>query len=167
MKRDFSISVVFVIAALFSRATARPSRAESRPNILFIAIDDLNDWVGCLGAIRKSARRTSIPCVARNVFFQRPLPGPALQCVAIQPHDRIAAGHDRHLRAFAGIRAVASLKDHVTLPQYFGSNGYFTFTCGKVYHDGSIAPKIARANSMYGVRRRNASAGKEIRAYAR
>ena len=23
-------------------------RSESKPNVLFIAIDDLNDWVGCL-----------------------------------------------------------------------------------------------------------------------
>lgn len=39
-----------------------------------------------------------------------------------------------------GVREVAPLKNHITLPQYFGSQGYFTFTCGKVYHDGSIAP---------------------------
>ena len=26
-----------------------PVRAEDRPNILFIAVDDLNDWVGHLG----------------------------------------------------------------------------------------------------------------------
>src|SRR3954469_15349156 len=24
-------------------------RAAERPNVLFIAIDDLNDWIGCLG----------------------------------------------------------------------------------------------------------------------
>ena len=35
---------------------------------------------------------------------------------------------------------MASLKDHVTLPQHFSAHGYFTATSGKVFHDGSIAP---------------------------
>ena len=39
-----------------------------------------------------------------------------------------------------GIRAVAALKNHVTLPQHFDAHGYFTSTSGKVFHDGSIAP---------------------------
>ncbi len=39
-----------------------------------------------------------------------------------------------------GIRAVPSLKDHVTLPQHFAAQGYFTSTSGKVFHDGSLTP---------------------------
>jgi hypothetical protein len=30
-------------------ALASTAFAEERPNVLFIAIDDLNDWIGCLG----------------------------------------------------------------------------------------------------------------------
>jgi arylsulfatase A-like enzyme len=40
-----------------------------------------------------------------------------------------------------GIRAVAALKKHVTLPQHFARHGYSTFTAGKVYHDGSLPPE--------------------------
>ena len=29
--------------------------APQRPNVLFIAIDDLNDWVGCLGGNPQAA----------------------------------------------------------------------------------------------------------------
>src|SRR5262249_46384981 len=40
-----------------------------------------------------------------------------------------------------GIRDVEALKKHVTLPQTFTEAGYYTYTCGKIYHDGSISPK--------------------------
>ena len=30
-------------------ATALVSAAPAKPNVLFIAVDDLNDWIGCLG----------------------------------------------------------------------------------------------------------------------
>jgi hypothetical protein len=33
----------------FSSVTVTPDRAADRwPNVFFIAVDDLNDWVGCL-----------------------------------------------------------------------------------------------------------------------
>jgi arylsulfatase A-like enzyme len=28
---------------------AHATAAERKPNVLFIAVDDLNDWIGCLG----------------------------------------------------------------------------------------------------------------------
>jgi arylsulfatase A-like enzyme len=38
------------------------------------------------------------------------------------------------------MRDVDVTKDHVTLPQMFTDAGYYTYTCGKIYHDGSIKP---------------------------
>ncbi|OYV05153.1 MAG: hypothetical protein CFE26_13075, partial [Verrucomicrobiales bacterium VVV1] len=40
-----------------------------------------------------------------------------------------------------GIRQVERTKDVVTLPQTFTRAGWETFTCGKIYHDGSIPQK--------------------------
>lgn len=37
-----------------------------------------------------------------------------------------------------GIRDIEPTRKHVTLPQTFTRSGYHTFTCGKVYHPGSI-----------------------------
>jgi arylsulfatase A-like enzyme len=37
-----------------------------------------------------------------------------------------------------GLRRVASLADAVTLPQHFRHHGYYTFSCGKVFHTDSL-----------------------------
>ena len=131
--------------ALLSLCWARMAPAAAtpdRPNVLFIAIDDLNDWVGCLGG-HPQARTPNIDALAaRGVLFadahcQAPLCNPSRSSImtGLRPSTTGIYGLK------PGIRDVESLKDHVTLPQYFGSQGYFTFTCGKVYHDGSIKPK--------------------------
>ncbi|MGY8651813.1 MAG: sulfatase-like hydrolase/transferase, partial [Verrucomicrobiia bacterium] len=37
-----------ILIAIFCVCFAASSWAAAKPNVLFIAIDDLNDWVGCL-----------------------------------------------------------------------------------------------------------------------
>ena len=52
MTRNRNLYLLFIVAAvaaLFARhASAQQSKGQ-RYNVLFIAVDDLNDWVGCLG----------------------------------------------------------------------------------------------------------------------
>lgn len=133
-----AMSCLFVTVAL----AAAQSPKEARPNVLFIAIDDLNDWVGCLGG-HPQARTPNIDALAArgtlfaNAHCQAPLCNPSRASImtGLRPSTTGIYGLK------PGIRDVAALKDHVTLPEYFGMQGYFTFTCGKVYHDGSIAAK--------------------------
>jgi len=126
-------------------AAAHPLAAADRPrpplNVLFIAIDDLNDWVGCLG--NSQAKTPNIDRLAAagtlfaNAHCQAPLCNPSRAAIMTGLRPSTTGIYALH----PGVRDVASLVHHVTLPQYFGSRGYFTFTCGKVYHDHSIAPK--------------------------
>ena len=47
-----SLDVMFRVVStclIFSFLSCQLSAAEAKPNVLFIAVDDLNDWVGCLG----------------------------------------------------------------------------------------------------------------------
>ena len=43
------LAIVFFIVPLLTFEQACADDAIDRPNVLFIAVDDLNDWVGCLG----------------------------------------------------------------------------------------------------------------------
>jgi hypothetical protein len=42
--------ILVLLPAILSAGEIRISAAEAtQPNVLFISVDDLNDWVGCLG----------------------------------------------------------------------------------------------------------------------
>src|SRR5262249_37700717 len=138
-----SVWVAFAAAAVFG--LAGPAAAEppkSPPNVLFIAVDDLNDWVGCLGGHPQVKTPHIDRLAARGTLFtnahcQAPICNPSRSSLltGLRPSTTGIYGLQ------PGIRAVASLKDWVTLPQHFAAHGYFTFTAGKVFHDGSIPPK--------------------------
>jgi arylsulfatase A-like enzyme len=135
-----SLSLVLTCLAL-APLSAGGADASRRPNVLFIAIDDLNDWVGCLGGhpqvktpyIDRLARRGTL---FTNAHCQAPLCNPSRSSLLTGLRPSTTGIYALQ----PGIRAVASLKDVVTLPQHFASQGYYTFSAGKVFHDGAIPP---------------------------
>jgi hypothetical protein len=43
----------------------------NRPNVLFIAVDDLNDWVGCLGGHPQTKTPNIDRLASRGVLFEQ------------------------------------------------------------------------------------------------
>ena len=58
-------SVLLVVILLSSLSVSARSDDASRPNVLMIIADDLNDWVGCLGG-HPDARTPNIDRLARR-----------------------------------------------------------------------------------------------------
>jgi arylsulfatase A-like enzyme len=53
--------------------------AKARPNVLFLAIDDLNDWIGCLGGHPQVKTPNLDKLAAKgNLVYQCPLSGTRL-----------------------------------------------------------------------------------------
>ncbi len=112
-----------------------------RPNVLLIVVDDLNDWVGCLGGhpqvktphIDRLARRGTL---FTNAHCQAPLCNPSRTSFLTGRRPSTTGVYGLQ----PGLRRVESLKDVVTLPQLFRRHGYFTFAAGKVFHDGALSP---------------------------
>ena len=113
-----------------------------KPNVLFIAIDDLNDWVGALGGHplvktphmdRLAARGT----VMLNAHCQSPLCNPSRTSLMLGLRPTTTGIYG----LAPWFRQVEAWKDRLTLPQYFRAHGYRTLTTGKIYHGGIGGPK--------------------------
>lgn len=127
---------VLVVAAAVP-AVAAPA---AKPNVLFIVIDDLNDWVGCLGGHPQVKTPNIDALAARGTLFanahaQAPLCNPSRCSVmtGLRPSTTGIYG------LAPGIRAVEATKGRVTLPQHLRAAGYWAFAAGKVYHDGAMS----------------------------
>ncbi|MDG2124741.1 MAG: sulfatase [Verrucomicrobiales bacterium] len=111
--------------------------AENRPNVLFVAIDDLNDWVSPLGG-HPQVKTPNFDRLAKrgttftNAHCQSPLCNPS--------RTSLMTGRRPSSTGIYGLapwfRNVPGLKDLTTIPDHFKANGYSTYSTGKIYHGG-------------------------------
>lgn len=132
MNRLLSLACAFLGLALV------PTYSAQHPNILFIAIDDQNDWIGHLGGHplaktphldRLAARGTTF----LNAHCQAPLCNPSRTSLLLGLRPTTTGIYGLS----PSFRTVPEWKDHVTLPQYFGAHGYRTAATGKIFHQGT------------------------------
>jgi len=128
-------------AAALPRLASATAKLPSRPNVLFLGVDDLNDFVGCLGGHPQVKTPNLDRLAGRGTLFanahcQAPLCNPSRNSLltGLRPSTTGIYGLK------PGIREVPRTRKQVTLPQTFTAAGYFSFTCGKIYHDGTIKP---------------------------
>jgi arylsulfatase A-like enzyme len=121
-------------------APGRQAEAAARPNVLFIVIDDLNDWVGCLGG-NPQARTPNIDRLAeRGVLFTNAhAPAPACNPCRSAVMTGIAPHRSGLYDQRPGFRSV--LPGALTLPQRLHAAGYATLGSGKVFHHAFPDPQ--------------------------
>lgn len=133
--------VLLALLAACGTPVAAPAVPPKRPNVLFIAIDDQNDWVGPLGGHpmvktphldRLAARGTTF----LNAHVQAPLCNPSRTSLMLGLRSTTTGVYGLS----PWFREVENLKDRVAMPQHFKANGYRTYTTGKIYHGGVGGP---------------------------
>lgn len=127
-------------------ASAKESQSEQKPNVLFIAIDDLNDWVGCLGGHPQAHTPNIDRMAAHGVLFTNahtssPGCSPSRNSI-LTGMEPASTGY----YPFYDHWDKEYLPGYVTLPQYFRQNGYTTYASGKIHHN------MAGQDSRYGQR---------------
>jgi arylsulfatase A-like enzyme len=119
-------------------ASAAARQAPRRPpNVLFIAIDDQNDWIGALGGHPQARTPRIDRLAARGTLFtnahaQAPLCNPSRTSLmlGLRPSTTGVYG------LAPWIRDVEQWQAAVSLPQYLRKHGFVTYSTGKIYHAG-------------------------------
>ena len=112
----------------------QPHNRESRPNVLFIAVDDLNDWVGCLGG-NPDAQTPNLDRLAQqsvlfsNAHCQVALCNASRESMMTGMYASTTGIYGNSLK-----RTTPAYTNAKHMPVWFGDNGYRTMCMGKIYH---------------------------------
>jgi choline-sulfatase len=108
------------------------------PNVLFIAIDDQNDWIGAFGGHRLAKTPNIDRLAARGTAFlnahcNAPLCNPSRTSLLLGLRPTTTGIYG----LAPWFRTLPEWKNRVALPQHFSANGYKTLAVGKIYHGGA------------------------------
>lgn len=117
-----------------------PAQAQDKPDVLFIAIDDLNDWVGVLGGHPQTSTPNIDALAARGMLFTN-AHTPASACLPartaiLSGMSPFSSGVYTQLGDW---RTNPTFEDILTLPRYFRENDYLTMGGGKLFHAHTYA----------------------------
>jgi arylsulfatase A-like enzyme len=130
-----------VILAVASTSVPLAADDQRKPNVLFLAIDDQNDWIGALGhPLAKTPhldRLAQRGTVFLNAHCQAPLCNPSRTSLMLGLRSTTTGIYG----LAPWFRTLDAWKDRVSLPQHFRANGYQTLSTGKIYHGNFGGPK--------------------------
>jgi len=118
--------------------------AEKKPmNVLFIAIDDLNDWTGMLKGNPQARTPHMDKLAAKGMVFTNahcaaPACGPSRSAImtGIRPST---SGNYINQNSFT---RNPILNNSVLLPEFFQQNGYYVVGVGKLFHGGHFQREV-------------------------
>lgn len=140
MKR-FSLPLLIVSALLFLFSLdPRAQDAPAKPNVLFIAIDDLNHWVGYLGRNPQTLTPNLDRLAKRGVWFTRSYcaapvcnPSRAALMSGLRPGSTGVYDNQEDFQP--------AIAPDLTLTAQFRKAGYYVCGAGKIYHSSVYRPE--------------------------
>lgn len=127
------LGLMLLLTLILCGETRVEAAETERPNVLFIAVDDLNDWISCLGGHPDCKTPNIDRLASRGLLFTN-------------SHCAAPACNPSRAALLTGIRPSSSgvylnsqpwrpvMQDAVTLPQHFRNHGYQSIGSGKIFH---------------------------------
>lgn len=126
-------TLLVIAFALFAAINRADSAETTRPNVLFIALDDLNDWIGCMGGHPQAKTPNLDRLAASGVLFTNahctaPACNPSRTAImtGLSPHRTGLYANNQKMRKI--------LPDAQLMPRYFTDHGYTAMGSGKMLH---------------------------------
>lgn len=135
------LMVLFILSSLTCSSSSKllQSQKERPYNVLFIAVDDLNDWVGFLGGHPQAKTPNLDRLAAKSMVFEKAYcvvpacnPSRVALLTGMSPHTTGIYHNDNDMWKSERIKQKAT-----TLPRYFAQHGYFTSAKGKIFHSSA------------------------------
>ncbi|WP_372936136.1 sulfatase [Seonamhaeicola sp.] len=112
---------------------------KKKPNVLFISVDDLNDWEGALLGHPQAKTPNMDKLFAKGVLFTN---AHCSQPVCTASRNSLLSGiHPTSSGWYSSTNNMKKnydtvMANHKMLPEYFKDSGYNTYATGKVFHNG-------------------------------
>lgn len=125
----------YLLTLAFTCLGATAFAAEGRPNVLLIAIDDLNDWIGCMGGHPQAQTPNIDRLAARGVLFnnarcQSPVCNPSRASMMTSLYPSTTGVY--FLSPDLAASPVA--RKNTLMPKRFEEEGYHVTGAGKLFH---------------------------------
>ena len=134
MKKSILLAGLPLIVA-GNQVSINAKEANDVKKVVFIAVDDLNDWVGFLNGHPSTLtpnlnKLASMGMVFNNAYCAAP--------VSNASRSALLTGYRTSTSGVYGneefLRDSPVLKDAITLPKWFSNNGYTSMSRGKIFH---------------------------------
>ena len=137
MKRNIIISIMALASLMVCHGCAE--KEVEQPNVLFISIDDLNDWSGVMNGHPQAITPNLDRLAEQGLLFTN---AHCNQAVCTASRNSLLSGlHPSNTGWYSSTSDMRKsydevMQDHAMLPQYFKDNGYKTMAVGKIFHQG-------------------------------
>ncbi len=135
-------SLIAIAISVLMGAQSPPSAAQetSRPNVLLISLDDLNDWIEPLGGHPQALTPQLSAFAQESVLFKH------AYCASPSCNPSRTALMTGKAPYVTGVYTNPQIWRHIlpneiTLPEYFKAAGYWTAGAGKLFHNNMPDPR--------------------------
>ena len=136
--RNSTLRSIVMLLLVMGPPALEAGQSNAPPNVLFIAIDDMNDWTSYLKG-HPQARTPNLDRLAKNsicftqAYCNAPSCNPSRASIMLGKHPNSTGFYSNKI-GHMSIDLRKYYPDKLTIPQFFKQHGYSTFRTGKIFH---------------------------------